>query len=163
MTTASCTVTAADVVALRYYITGVGEDPTLEMAALLQALGLIDRFEQPTAEGYRVYAAALEAEASASPQPQPQPTLVETVETVERATAGAYSYPRYSRGGWRQAIRILLRTYSAQDTMRILLSRIPRWAADQHSARYGSVPGSAITTFVTTHSKTVQHILDTWN
>lgn len=71
-------------------------------------------------------------------------TQTTDVDRIEQATATAYSWDRYSRAGWRAAIRGLLKRYTPEAVIEIMRSKIPRWAADSYDAPYGRVPGKAI-------------------
>jgi len=58
---------------------------------------------------------------------------------LEEATEMAYSFDRYSRGGWRQCLR-LLRSMSLNDKeiQAVMRSKHMRWAGDMDSERrYG--------------------------
>lgn len=74
------------------------------------------------------------------------------IEQIEAATEAAYSWDRYSRGGWRAAMRGLLTMGYAPDVVaEIMRSKIPRWAADGSGARWGRVPGRVVVEMVRRH------------
>ena len=50
---------------------------------------------------------------------------------LDDATATGYSWDRYSRPGWRESIRFLLRSgCNAEQVKEVMLSKWTRWAAD---------------------------------
>lgn len=76
-------------------------------------------------------------------------SLSEQIAAIDERTEIAYSYDRYTRGGWRQAIRELLkRGYDAQEVEAIMRSKWTRWAADSDAAPYGKTPGIALIRFI---------------
>ena len=61
------------------------------------------------------------------------------IKQIEEATAGSYSWDRYSRTGWTAAIKALLKAgYTAEQVVEVMNSKITRWAADMDETRsYG--------------------------
>jgi len=87
-----------------------------------------------------------------APQEVETMTTAALIAQVEAATDTAYSWDRYSRGGWRAAIRGLLTMgYAPEVVTEIMLSKIPRWAADGCSAPWGRVPGRVVVAMVQRH------------
>jgi hypothetical protein len=76
-------------------------------------------------------------------------SLSAQIAAIDERTEIGYSYDRYSRGGWRQAIRELLkRGYDEREIEAIMRSKWTRWAADSDDAPYGKTPGVALIRFI---------------
>ena len=70
-------------------------------------------------------------------------------ETLALLTTHAYSYDRYTSGGWQQAIFVLLEQgYTPREVEAIVRSKHARWAADQAPYRYGHVPGRVLVEYI---------------
>jgi hypothetical protein len=54
------------------------------------------------------------------------------IDRIHDATKHARSYERYGMAGWVRSITYLLKYFSEVQTMKILKSQFPRWAADIH-------------------------------
>ncbi len=70
-----------------------------------------------------------------------------TAKALAEETKDAYSFNRYKN--WEHtALTLLKKGYNKAEAEAILRSKWMRWAADSHSAKYGSAPAKAIVTFL---------------
>lgn len=86
-----------------------------------------------------------------------------TVEAVIERTKNAYFLKHYGLTGWRVAIKWLLsQGWTETETVEIMCSKIPRWAADHYEEdyhRHGRYPGKWIAQYVTNNPEVVRDCL----
>jgi hypothetical protein len=77
---------------------------------------------------------------------------------VARAAEQGYSRDRYR--SWRSVAAALLRCgWNEAQAAQIMLSKIPRWAADASEARYGTVPAKVVTEYLARNPGVAQRML----